>query len=149
MSKLREISHLLWPLIENTFAMSVACKQTLFYFSFRSFQKHQRARERSKRARTSAEREKEKERTSPTTTPLRWRSINPPAVYILSPALDGLWRENRGSVSRLPCLANCCCLFTEKIFHLTLSSQTMHAMKFVLKSDTLKLPIPILEKKTN
>lgn len=25
----------------------------------------------------------------------------------------------------------------------------MHAMKFVLKSDTLKLPIPILEKKTN
>ena len=24
-----------------------------------------------------------------------------PAVYILSPALDGLWRENRGSVNRL------------------------------------------------
>ena len=28
-----------------------------------------------------------------------------PAVYILSPGLDGLWRENRGSVNRLLTLA--------------------------------------------
>ena len=47
--------------------MKLACKQTLFYFSFRSFQKHNKC----------------------------------PADYILSPALDGLWRENRGSVNRL------------------------------------------------
>ena len=38
----------------------LACKQTLFYFSFRSFQKHWGARERRERARSSAEREKEK-----------------------------------------------------------------------------------------
>ena len=47
--------------------MKLACKQALFYFSFRSFQKHHKS----------------------------------PAVYILSPALDGLWRQNRGSVNRL------------------------------------------------
>ena len=41
---------------------SLACIQTLFNFSFRSFQKHRRARERSERA----------------TTPVHWRSINPP-----------------------------------------------------------------------
>ena len=46
----------------------IACKQSLFYFSFRSFQKQRRARERSERTRTSAELEKE----------LRWRSINLP-----------------------------------------------------------------------
>ena len=63
--------------------------QTLFYFSFRSFQKHRRARERigaRERARLFS--------SSPTT------SLHP-AVYILSPALDGLGRENRGSVNRL------------------------------------------------
>ena len=38
---------------------SIACTQTMFYFSFRSFRKHRRARERSERTRTSAEREKE------------------------------------------------------------------------------------------
>ena len=43
------------------FHHSLACTQTLCYFSFRSFQKHR-----------------------------RWQSINPPAVYILSPTLDGL-----------------------------------------------------------
>ena len=32
---------------------------------------------------------------------LRGRSKKTPAVYILSPALDGLWREYRGSVNRL------------------------------------------------
>ena len=49
---------------------AVACKKTLVYFSFRSFQKHRRARERSERAIY-------KNTSSPTTTPLRWLSINP------------------------------------------------------------------------
>ena len=31
----------------------------------------------------------------------RWRSINPPRISFLSRALDGIWRENRGSVNRL------------------------------------------------
>ena len=51
---------------QTLLARIVACTQTLFHFSFRSFQKHRRAPQQSKRA-----------RTSPTTTPLRWRSINP------------------------------------------------------------------------
>ena len=38
---------------------SIACTQTMVYFSFRSFRKYRRARERNERARTSAEREKE------------------------------------------------------------------------------------------
>ena len=38
----------------------LACTQTLYYFSYRSFQKHRGAREQSERARTSAEHEKEK-----------------------------------------------------------------------------------------
>ena len=37
----------------------------------------------------------------PTTTPLALAVNKSPAVYILSPALDGLSRENRGSVNRL------------------------------------------------
>ena len=41
--------------LERTVFPLLACKQTLFYFSFRSFQKHRRAR-----TRTTAEREKEK-----------------------------------------------------------------------------------------
>ena len=36
-----------------------------------------------------------------TPTPLCWWSTKSPAVYILSPELDGLWRENRGYVNRL------------------------------------------------
>ena len=59
----------------------VACTQTLFYFSSRSFRKHWRARARSERARTSVDREKGEINflfsSSPTPTPLRWRSINP------------------------------------------------------------------------
>ena len=49
-------------------AHNVACKQRMFYFSFRPFQKHRRARENERGAR---------ERKIPTTTLLRWRSINP------------------------------------------------------------------------
>ena len=54
----------------------LACTQTLFHFSFRSFRKHRRARERSDCARTSAEREIEKFSFLPTPTLLQWRSIN-------------------------------------------------------------------------
>ena len=85
--------HLPESKLHHTFDQThVACKQTLFYFSFRSVQKHRRARERSERARTSAEREKEN---------LALAVNKSPAVYILSRALDGLWRENWGSVNRL------------------------------------------------
>ena len=59
---------------------------------------------------TASEGEREDERevretkifsSSPTTTPLRWRSLSPLRFYILSAVLDGLWREKRGSVNRL------------------------------------------------
>ena len=87
----------------------LACTQTLFYFSFRSFQRHLRACERSERAR---KKNKERLKTSleemrfikfllpPPLPPCAQLAVHKsPAVYILSPALDGLWRENRGSVS--------------------------------------------------
>ena len=81
--------NLLQPITSNAhvwevyvISMELACTQTLFCFSYCSFRKHRGARE---RARTSAEREKGKI----------------PAVYVLSPALDRLWRENRRSVKRL------------------------------------------------
>ena len=51
---------------------SIACTETMFYFSFRSFRKHRRARENERRGR-----ERNLSSSSPTTTPLRWRSINP------------------------------------------------------------------------
>ena len=44
-----------------------------------------------------------------------------PAVYILSPALAGLWRENRGSVNRLGCplffknFRKCCYIYYWKL----------------------------------
>ena len=62
--------------VSNVCEAMLACTQTLFYFSFRSFRKHRRARERSDCARTSAEREIENFSFSPTPTPLHWRSIN-------------------------------------------------------------------------
>ena len=55
----------------SSLVIFLACTQTLFYFSFRSFRKHRRAR---------SARKKNIERllfSSPTTTSLRWRSINP------------------------------------------------------------------------
>ena len=75
----------------NGSAQTVACTQPLFYFSFCSFQKHQRARERSERARASASASAEGEKDNKI---LR-------GSYFLSHALDELWRENRGSVNRL------------------------------------------------
>ena len=71
----------------SSLVIFLACTQTLFYFSFRSFRKHRRARERSGRGARSA-RKKNIERlffSSPTTTSLRWRSINP------LKKIEGLW----------------------------------------------------------
>ena len=69
----------------------------VFFFFLCSFRKHRRAR---KRARTSAECEKEK-----FFFPLHYSLVlavnKSPGVYILSPALDRLSRENEGSVNRL------------------------------------------------
>ena len=67
--------------------------QTLFYFSLRSFPKHRRARE------------KEKYRTSiffsPTPTPLRWRSINPPRFLFFITHAQQTLKKKRGSVNGL------------------------------------------------
>ena len=80
----------------------IACTQTLFYFFFILCEN---IGKQSERARTSVEREKKKERTSI----FFFSHPYPPAlvvnkssaVYIISSALNGLWRENRGSVNRL------------------------------------------------
>ena len=70
-----------------------ASTQTLFYFSLRSFRKHRRARE------------KEKYRTSiffsPTPTPLRWRSINPPRFLFFITHAQQTLKKKRGSVNGL------------------------------------------------
>ena len=65
---------------------SVDCTQTLFYFSFRFFSKT------SVCARASF---------FPHPYPFALAVNKSPAVYILSRALDWLWRENRGTVNRL------------------------------------------------
>ena len=81
---------------KQTFVL--ACKQTLFYFSFRSFQKHWRV----KWARKNERRERKiKIFFFPHLYPLVLAVNKSPAVYSLSAALDGLWRENRGSANRL------------------------------------------------
>ena len=58
------------------FHKDLACTQTLFYFFFVLFEDiGERA------SKTSAERQKEFS-SCPTTTPLRWRSINPlPSIF--------------------------------------------------------------------
>ena len=68
------------PGIYRRFRESVACAQTLFYFSFRSFRKHRRARERSESASFFF----------PLHYPLALMVYKSPVVYILSPALNGL-----------------------------------------------------------
>ena len=50
-------------------------------------------------SKTSASARERKILLPPLLPPVRWRSINPLRFFILSPALDGLWRENRGSVN--------------------------------------------------
>ena len=52
-SILRKVSYLFINKTKRLNKLKLACTQTLFYFSFRSFREHRRAR-------TSAEREKEK-----------------------------------------------------------------------------------------
>ena len=69
-------------------APQLGCTPTLLYFSFGSFRK--RTRERSERARTSAERQKEKESFFPHPYPVALAVNKSLAVYILSPALEGL-----------------------------------------------------------
>jgi len=77
----------------------VTFTQTLFYFYFRSFPKHRQARERARRAKRERER-----RASIFFFPLLYPlalavNISPAVFYFLSRALDGLRRENRGSVN--------------------------------------------------
>ena len=63
-------------------------------FLFVLFEKHRLAHKRSERSRTSGARERNLYTIA--------LAVNKsPAVYILSPGLDGLWRENRESVNRL------------------------------------------------
>ena len=78
----------------------LACTQTLFYFSFCFFQKHlqaTRARENESGARET------KIFFSTDPYPFALTVNKSPAVYILSPAFYGLWRESKGSVNRLLC----------------------------------------------
>ena len=73
----------------------LACTKALCYFSFRSFRKTSV----SSRAKRALENERGARERNLYTIAL---AVNKsPAVYILSPGLDGLWRENRGSVNRL------------------------------------------------
>ena len=60
-------------------SMELAFTKTLFYFSYRFFENiGERACEASARERAGSARKKNKElSSSPTTTSLRWRSINP------------------------------------------------------------------------
>ena len=65
----------------------LACTQysTVQYSTFRSFGKHRRARERGEHA-SERERKINNDRlfsSSPTTTLLRWRSINPPRFIFI------------------------------------------------------------------
>ena len=72
-------SHVNRQKINDELQLEVACTKTLFYFSFRSFGKHRRARKRGEHASEASEREKEF--FFPTPTPLRWLSINPPTDF--------------------------------------------------------------------
>ena len=84
---------------KERFLPVVACKQT-FYFSFRSFQKHRQVKWACKNEHRAQER-KIKIFFFPHPYPLVLAVNKSPAVYSLSPTLDGVWRENRGSVNRL------------------------------------------------
>ena len=79
-------------------AYNVACKRTLFYFSFRPFQKHRRGSENKRGAR---------ERKIPSTTLLRWRSINPLRFIFYHPRstdfqekIEGLWTGHPQCLSK-------------------------------------------------
>ena len=83
------LSTVSWSILTSLAAVSLYTDVVLFFS--RSSQKHRRAsaRERARSARKKQD------------YPLALAVNKSPAVYILSPALDGLWRENRGSVYRL------------------------------------------------
>ena len=73
--------------VPNPFGQDCSLYADVVLFSFPSFQKHRRAPQQSKRT-----------RTSPTTTPLRWRSINPLRFKFYHPRstdfeekIEGLW----------------------------------------------------------
>ena len=76
-----------------SFGTGIACTQTLSYFSFRSFGEHRRAREWGEHA---SARKKKKNHPYPFALAVN----KSPAVYLLSRALEGLWRENRGAVNK-------------------------------------------------
>ena len=61
-----------------------------------------------------------------------------PAVYTLSPALDGLWRENRGSVNRL--YENKSNHFHVKGFALTLACSRLRVWSAGRKRSRSRLP---------
>ena len=73
-------------------SMELACTKTLFCFSYCSFRKHRGARERARK-------ENKELSSSPTTTRLRWRSINPLRFMFYHPRstdfeekIEGLWK---------------------------------------------------------
>ena len=81
-------------------SMELAFTKTLFYFSYRFFENiGERACEASARERAGSARKKNKElSSSPTTTSLRWRSINPLRFIFYHPCstdfegkIEGLW----------------------------------------------------------
>ena len=85
-------------------------------------------------------------------TPLCWRSINPPwgspMVYFLSRALDGIWRENRGSVNRLPFSLPLLSAIIY-IFLLNLMDSPLTELNFltqVLNNKSLKQNAPVIRK---
>ena len=94
----------------------LACTQTLSYFSFRSFRKHRRAKRACENKQGAREGKIKKGffSSSPTPTPLRWRSINPLRLVFYNARstdfekkLEGLWTGYlRVSIrSSLHCLA--------------------------------------------
>ena len=90
---------------------ALACTQTLFYFSFRSFRKHRRASEGSERARTSSARENERG--------ARERKIKPDCRHLwekrglLSPSAMSttlhyhLHVRSTNEIGDINCLCNC------------------------------------------
>ena len=86
--------------LEGINSCRLAWTQTLCHFSFRYLRKYRRA----KRARENERGVRERKKNIlffPHHYPLALAVNKSSVVYILSPALDGLWRENRGSVNRL------------------------------------------------
>ena len=109
-------------------AKLLACTQTLFYFSFVLFENiSELTSKASVWERAWSVRKKNKFFLFPHPYPLALAVSKSPVVYILSRALDRLWRENRGSVNRLPSywyendffiLMQMILIYTRKIVHI-------------------------------